>query len=257
MEADNRQFATANAGGLAVVRSNFQAVNKPRLRTLTKEIKNWWSDVQFAMAFTGLTAPVLYQHGIPLLHIASSYSESYQGGHGSLRRLDNLISLGHAAVHHDGAEVTRQEKLQQIVRSPGSPMQLRVCHANRRYPGRNCGNCPKCLRTIVGLVVAGADPAVHGFPQVTPETISDLPMRFAAGDIPFSQTELLMWHDIQGQIPAATQQDPFLAWLQGMDFERYLRTQKPRVLRRSRINRLAARMPRLYAFGRRVRRRLP
>jgi hypothetical protein len=257
MEEDNRHFAAAHAGGLAVVRSSFRDVNHARLRTLTPEIKNWWVDVQFAMAFTSLTAPVLYQHGIPLLHIASGYSDSYTGSHGSLPRLDNLISLGHAGVHHDGAELTRQEKLQEIVRRTGQrPVQLRVCHANRRYEGRNCGDCGKCLRTIVGLVVAGGDPAAYGFPQVTAETISMLPRRFAAGEIPFSQWEPLMWRDIQVKIEADTQ-DPFLAWLQGMDFQRYLETQKQRVLRRSRYNRLAARVPRVYTFARRARRLLP
>ncbi len=77
VEEDNRQFAAVHAGGLAVARSNFRSINSPQLNTLTSEIGNWWSDVQFAMALSGLTAPILHYYGIPILHIPSGYSTAF------------------------------------------------------------------------------------------------------------------------------------------------------------------------------------
>ncbi|MEX2546845.1 MAG: hypothetical protein WD830_03545 [Chloroflexota bacterium] len=258
VEEDNRQFAEANAAGLAVVRSNFRSINQPRLNTLTSEIRNWWADVQFSMALSGLTAPLLHSNGIPVLHVASGYSTAFQGSHGSLPHLDNLISLGHAGVHHDGAELTRQQKLLAIVEgsTQGSPTQLRVCYQNRRNVDRNCGECPKCLRTMVGLVVAGADPAIYGFPEYTPRTLSAIPPRFAAHGVHFNEADMVMWQDIQAHVPAGHHREPFLAWLQDMDFRHYFQAQKDDPRRRARINRLATQMSRLYSVARRAKRRI-
>jgi hypothetical protein len=74
---------------------------------------------------------------------------------GSHPLTDPLWSTESMTVVHDGAEATRIEKVMtEIAPSEVALEHLRVCWQNRggRY---NCGECEKCLRTMVTLQVAG------------------------------------------------------------------------------------------------------
>ena len=74
--AKNEAFAAAHAGGFARVKANLKELNYLQLRTFSPEISHWWTLVQHAMAYTGVTAPILYRHGIDTLLIAVGFHGS-------------------------------------------------------------------------------------------------------------------------------------------------------------------------------------
>ena len=85
---------------------------------------------------------------------------------GSHPDLDPLWGSDAVEFVHDGA-VTRAEKLELIKDSPVALDNLRVCF--QRGTGElNCGRCEKCLRTMVGLKVAGVLERCSTLPDEVP-----------------------------------------------------------------------------------------
>lgn len=68
--------------------------------------------------------------------------------------LDPLWSSGAVAFEHDGLEADRFAKIRRISDSEPAMNHLRVCWQNRNS-SYNCGECYKCIRTQVGLKIAG------------------------------------------------------------------------------------------------------
>src|SRR5207302_11088078 len=67
-------------------------------------------------------------------------------------------------VVHDGCEANRIEKIRrQIASSPLALQSLRVCWRGDSA-SYNCGECPKCLRTMLALHLAGTLPRATTFP---------------------------------------------------------------------------------------------
>jgi hypothetical protein len=221
------QFARREAGGLQVVRTNVRsAMDYRRLNGLSAEIARWWVDVQFGTTLTGLAAPVAAAHGIGSIYLASGakWEADKVLRNGSAPRIDNAIDFGFARVHHDGNDVSRQQKVNFLVAS-GRAAPLRVCVRLADTSELNCGRCIKCVRTIAGLVVAGGDPRQYGFDRYTPAALAELPRRFEAGEFEFGWFDIETWADIRDHRPADVAIDPaFEQWLTSFDFTQYART---------------------------------
>ncbi len=74
---------------------------------------------------------------------------------GSHPMLDPLWSTEETEIVHDGCEAPRVHKVARIASSDLALRTLRVCWENRGG-AYNCGQCEKCLRTMVALRVVGA-----------------------------------------------------------------------------------------------------
>jgi hypothetical protein len=72
-------------------------------------------------------------------------------------------SGGACRIRTDGAEATRPEKARAVAHDPAARAHLRVCWENRGG-AYNCGRCPKCVRTLLDLEVAGVRGAFTSFP---------------------------------------------------------------------------------------------
>lgn len=89
------------------------------------------------------------------IYISSGRSYDFLDPRGSHVLTDPLLSTESLKVVHDGAEATRAQKiLRQVAKSDIALKYLRVCYRNR-FGMYNCGVCEKCIRTMVGLEVAG------------------------------------------------------------------------------------------------------
>jgi hypothetical protein len=84
------------------------------------------------------------------LLIAASYPRVFDRPWGSHWALDRFWSSSRLAVTHVGAEKWRAEKLVALMHEPLVHQHLRVCWENRSPIG-NCGQCEKCLRTMLVL----------------------------------------------------------------------------------------------------------
>ena len=80
------------------------------------------------------------------------------GYHPSLLPYTNTRFLQSVAPY---LEVSRQERLALIARNPAALAALRVCFHCDDKPVLNCGHCEKCVRTQLGLMLCGIDPAPY------------------------------------------------------------------------------------------------
>jgi hypothetical protein len=149
----------------------------------------------------GLAEPILswdYLHGGCLaavglflrgafhqIYIPSSFSLEEQVPWGSCLALDGHWSTESTTFVHDGTEATRIDKvIWQIARSSLALEHLRVCYENVKG-SYNCGQCDKCLRTMMNLYVAGALERSKTFPHnIDPELVSAISALSINGTFP-------------------------------------------------------------------------
>lgn len=164
--SDTAKFANAQGKDASLVKSNFATIiDIPHLhKRITRRLHmNYWHDFQHSIAFIGIAIPVALQRNTPRIYIASSYTVGRRVFCASLPDTDNehrFAGTGH--VVHDGFELSRQDKVAQLVeyqQSTGKSYPIRVCSFN----DRNDCVCPKCFRTITAIVAEGGDPTDFGF----------------------------------------------------------------------------------------------
>ncbi len=83
---------------------------------------------------------------------------------GSTPLMDPLFSGPSLRVEHDGARLTRLEKVQLLASWPEALENVRVCFVNR-LGQLNCGRCEKCIRTKVELAAIGELEASEAFQE--------------------------------------------------------------------------------------------
>ena len=86
---------------------------------------------------------------------------------------DPLYSSSGLGVVHDGADTERPEKIMAIASHPAVHRHLRVCWIGRN--DSNCGVCPKCFGTMLGLELAGTLGKSETLPRaIEPESFKTL-----------------------------------------------------------------------------------
>lgn len=163
---DVKSFAEARNLSVSLVKSNFAILVDAGYfsKKIGKKLKgSWWHEFQHSMAFISIGIPVAFSQGINVILIASSF---YLGSHGkcaSYPTTDNEFKYadkGH--VIHDGFELNRQDKVSIIVqhqKETSRPYPIRVCSFN----DHNCCVCPKCFRSIMGIIAEGGEIEKFGF----------------------------------------------------------------------------------------------
>jgi hypothetical protein len=101
------------------------------------------------------TVGLLLSSRLHKMFIAASRSYTDLVPLGSHPLLDPLWSTETIEFVHDGCEATRVEKASAIASDDAALQYLRVCWENRGG-AYNCGECEKCLRTMISLRTIGA-----------------------------------------------------------------------------------------------------
>jgi hypothetical protein len=98
---------------------------------------------------------------------------------GSSPVTDHLYSSGGFEVRHEGAGYSRTEKVGALLSHPQLVEHLRVCWAGDQMD-RNCGECEKCVRTMLNFRVF-TDETPTCFPnEVTPQLIRSITFKNTA-----------------------------------------------------------------------------
>lgn len=108
--------------------------------------------------------------------------------YGSHPLLDSLWSTPAMKTQDDGSDRRRAEKVEDLTDRPDVLRNLRVCWIHTGQ-GLNCGECEKCLRTMVALKLNGVLEQVPFNTKLTPEKIAAL--RFWDGGGPFMWRQVL------------------------------------------------------------------
>src|SRR3954451_9588871 len=90
--------------------------------------------------------------------MTSDYNAPNMRPHGSHSLVDPFFSSYDLKIRYDGTSLSRLDNLRLLADWQFGLDNLRVCNKQEQYqPGRfNCGECEKCLRTMLGLLAAGA-----------------------------------------------------------------------------------------------------
>jgi hypothetical protein len=143
------------------------------VRSLTDPILSWTYSHGGALA----GAAMCLRRGISRMYIASSADAEHQARRGSHLTIDQLWSTEALSFIHDGWEASRMDKIDRhIARSPLALRYLRVCYINKNG-SYNCGECEKCLRTMVSLQAAGVLDKAETFPaEIDPKRLAAVPI---------------------------------------------------------------------------------
>ncbi|EOM77647.1 hypothetical protein DW322_08095 [Rhodococcus rhodnii] len=129
-------------------------------------------------AFLAHVALLLSQH-IHTMYVPASDDESRLEPLGTHPDLDPLWSSSGVRIVHHGVEIDRVGKLAILAESDIAMNHLRVCWFNlaREF---NCGRCEKCLRTMIGLRIVGAEGRCTTLPStVDPKAVERMYLRAA------------------------------------------------------------------------------
>lgn len=123
------------------------------LRELTNPHADW-AGAQFGQSLAAIGLSLSHRFGRVVIP-ASNAAEDHRpwGGH---PMVDPLWSSGATEIVHHGTNAGRVEKVRrELIRSDVALAHLRVCfrNAGSRF---NCGECEKCLRTMINFEAAGA-----------------------------------------------------------------------------------------------------
>ena len=184
----------------------------------------WWASVQHGLGLSGICAPLAYEHGIGDLYIAATHTSDFGEAWGSHPAIDNQVAWSGTRTHHDGYELSRQQKIERIAQyvdaeAPG--LTIRSCHSGDG--GGNCSRCEKCARTIFGLMLAGLDPERHGY-EVDDASFETFRERFEAGDWRLGADERFMWQDLKDHLDPDAEYPhegaaAFAEWLASTDLD--------------------------------------
>jgi len=131
------------------------------LRDLSDQFVSWGELCHgSALASTGLVLGRMLRK----VYVAATHTHADFLPWGSHPLLDPLWSIESVSFLHDGAEVRRVDKIKFIARFPIVLETLRICFMNPKN-AYNCGQCEKCLRTMIGLHIAGALERCRTLPQ--------------------------------------------------------------------------------------------
>ena len=163
---------------------------------------SWWGAIHHGLGLVGLCAPLSVTEHLGTIFIASSHTkELINYPWGSHPLIDNNISWADVKVIHDGYDLTRQEKIQCLknyITSYNRYPFLRVCWSQSKI--LNCGNCEKCSRTILGLILENIDPNKCGF-DINSNFFENLKQIFVKNSYDLSLDRVLFFKDIQKSIP--------------------------------------------------------
>ena len=135
-----------------------------RMRTNSRQLRQNWED-SFGLQLTGCF--LVFQHMFSAA--LSGSGEPYDTlvlPWGSTPLTDNLASTLLMEREHDGCAYDRTEKVHWLVRHTDITDDLRVCWAGPNLD-RNCGECEKCVRTMLNFWAIG-----HKVPAAFPEQLT-------------------------------------------------------------------------------------
>lgn len=128
--------------------------------------ETWWHGFQHGIGILSHSAPFAFIHHCSMAYIASSYHDSMRPFTcASDPTIDSCLKYGSTTCFHDAFELTRQEKVALIARyakEHNRRFNIHVC-LRQISQGDNCCKCEKCYRTILELLLEGADPHDFGF----------------------------------------------------------------------------------------------
>jgi hypothetical protein len=119
---------------------------------------NWgfWYTAYMGAALCAI--PHVFSNRMATVTIASDYDIPHLKPHGSHPLMEPNFSSYGLKIRYDGIVMSRLKKTKLVASWEAALQNLRVCNREQYYrPGQlNCGECEKCVRTMLALLAVGA-----------------------------------------------------------------------------------------------------
>ncbi len=165
------------------------------VRTFSDPLLRWESFCPSVQAAVALFFEPLFERVL----IANDSEYGKQAQVGASWQVDHLWSSEGLAIEDWGGRVGRVGRLRRIADHPLVQKTLRVCWVN---PGGayNCGRCPKCLATMIGLEAIGARGKIRTFPP-------ELDLEPLRSDRITTPLRLALWEDVLAAVEESGRAD--------------------------------------------------
>ena len=157
---DEASFGTALARNAAFVAAHGKTVIP--VATNSNDF-GYHHNLSMLLTQGGVLASVAHLLGFRRAFVSAAYAFHELVPSGSHPLTDPLWSSEAVEIVHEGAEMRRVDKVVRLAKDPAALACLQVC---ARSVDHNCGECHKCLRTMVSLAIIGA--ASPAFPPPPP-----------------------------------------------------------------------------------------
>jgi len=166
------------------LKSNYSEIfNHDVLEQYSPEIPRWRMWTIEDIGWAGLTAPILYAKGYPVLLIASSDSWEYEYPSAANPFVDSTMNFAGIRLEHDLFDLTRFAKMEYLVnyvKTTGeAPPYLTICQQRTVH---NCNDCGKCFASALALFAIGEHPIDYGF-YTTVEEIRPRIEKYLGGEL--------------------------------------------------------------------------
>lgn len=228
----NNITETANEYGLkpVFIKSSFRRFIDEG--NLDKEFQNklkdgWWHGIQHGIGLIGHIAPYAWNHKLSTQYIASSFCDRDKNVTcASYPTIDENVKFGGCKVVHDQFDFNRQDKIEYLIsycKNKQQKIKLRVCW--KSDGGKNCCNCEKCFRTIVGILIEGENPNNYGFD--VNDNILKYMKEYMSGYYEYTVSNSKAWIDLKNKLKINKKKIhdksyyKYIAWIESYDFFNY------------------------------------
>ena len=166
---------------------------------------DFWGDEFEGAAFAAIAHA--FANRLSVVSLASSYHIPLVHPHGSHPMLDPSYSSSDLRIKHDGICLSRLMKVKLLAEWDIALKELRVCNQTRFItPERlNCGQCEKCVRTMLALLAVGALGRAPVFPQ------QDVSANLVESAVYMDRTTSLFYGELLAPLNALGRRDLVLA----------------------------------------------
>jgi hypothetical protein len=165
------------------------------VRTFSDPLLRWESFCPSVEAAIALFFEPLFERVL----IANDSDYGRQAQVGASWQVDHLWSSEGLTIEDWGGRFGRVERLRRIVDHPVVQGTLRVCWLNPDG-AYNCGRCPKCLATMIGLEAIGARAKIRTFP-------AELDLEPLRSQRIMTPLRLALWEDVLTAVEEAGRAD--------------------------------------------------
>lgn len=175
LEVENRDSFTHVINSLSQVADNADMKLMPVFTNIRYLHDDWvfWYDAFMGAALCAVAHA--FNKRLTAVSIASDYDIPNLRPHGSHPLIEPNFSSCDLKIKYDGITVSRLEKTRLISDWDIALQNIRVCNKSALYRSDllNCGECEKCIRTMLALLVLGVLDQTRSFGQtdVTEEQI--------------------------------------------------------------------------------------
>jgi len=230
----HKKFAEHEVLKIHIIRSNLL---RPKNGIIKNDLLNhdyripsgWWGGVGYGLITIGLCAPLTFEKIGKVFLSSTPTSEVFEG---SNFLHDNNFSWADIDVAYDSRNMERQEKILNILNTDSRYFKnLRSCYCyDYTLEFKNCGYyCTKCMRTIVGLILAGLDPNECNF-EIKNNVLDFIKQIFVSNLFIHELESRHDWQIMQKNIPQRIKNEKlnskysseqFFKWFESFDIENY------------------------------------